>query len=427
MYLPPSSSSFSAERAAHAPILPGAWLGILGGGQLGRMFCFAAQALGYKVAVFDPDPHSPAASAAEQHICANYTDSEALHTFAKQCSAISTEFENVPAATLEYLARVTRVAPAAQSVALAQDRIAEKRFLTQIGLPVAPYLEIPSQEVYARSKPEAIEALLPGIIKTARLGYDGRGQIRVTTLQEVGQAYAELGGVPCVLERRLALDYEVSVLLARGFDGTHALYPLAQNQHQNGILIQTTVPAPSISETLAEQARQMALKVANSLDYVGVLCLEFFVLQDGTLYVNEMAPRPHNSGHYTTDACVTSQFEQQVRAMTGLPLGSTQQHSAAVMLNILGDSWLAEQAHQQKHLEIATQGLADQAQSGEASTVPRWVDIMHVPGAHLHLYGKTQAKGGRKMGHVTLSAPTLEAARSAAQQCAHTLHIRDLQ
>ncbi len=403
------------------PVLPGAWLGILGGGQLGRMFCFAAQALGYRVAVLDPDPESPAGKIAEQHVCAGYSDLEALDAFAQKCQAISTEFENVPAATLEHLARITRVAPAAPCVALAQDRIAEKRFLVELGLPVAPYLEIASHEDCARFTPEAFQAVLPGILKTARLGYDGRGQIRVSTAEEVLKAHADLHGVPCVLEKRVDIDCEISVLLARAVNGANVLYPLAQNKHQDGILIQTQVPAPDISKVQGEQACEIALKIADSLEYVGVLCVEFFVLKDHTLCVNEMAPRPHNSGHYTVDACVTNQFEQQVRAMAGLPLGATHQHSAAVMLNILGNSWFDGQGS-----EITE--LSERDEDAESALIaPRWAEIAGVPGAHLHLYGKTQPKRGRKMGHVTLTASTLEASRLHAQECAQILHMVDAQ
>ncbi len=395
-------STVRARSAAPiAPILPGAWLGMLGGGQLGRMFCFAAQAMGYRVAVLDPDQASPAGLIADQHICAAYDDEAALTELGRRCAAISTEFENVPAASLDLLARHSLVTPASECVAIAQDRIAEKRFIAGCDIAVAPYLEIASASALEQLKDEQLDALLPGILKTARLGYDGRGQISVSTPDEVRHAHRSLGAVACVLERRLPLAYEVSALIARGFDGQTAVYPLAQNTHHDGILSYTSVPAPDASPTLVVQAQQAALKIAERMDYVGVLCVEFFVLEDGSLIVNEMAPRPHNSGHYTIDACATSQFEQQARAMTGMPLGDTRQHCAAVMLNVLGDSWFV----------------------GETLQTPPWQQVAALPAARLHLYAKQEARMGRKMGHITLTATTLARAQAAARDCAQLLHI----
>jgi len=384
-----------------APIQPGAWLGMLGGGQLGRMFCFAAQAMGYRVAVLDPDPNSPAGAVADHHICAAYTDESALTEMARQCAAVSTEFENVPAHSLEFLARTVAVSPSASCVAIAQDRVAEKQFIQSTGVPVAPHLVLSSRETLDALDDEALQAVLPGILKTARLGYDGKGQIGVATPAEVRSAHAELGHVACVLEKRLALAYEVSALVARGADGAAQAYPLAQNTHRDGILAQTVVPAPDASAGLVEQAQSAALAIAHALDYVGVLCVEFFVLADGTLVANEMAPRPHNSGHYTVDACATSQFEQQVRAMTGMPLGDPRQHSPAVMLNLLGDVWF----------------------DGENLIQPPWDKVIGLASARLHLYGKEEARRGRKMGHITLAAADAELARNAAQECVRLLHL----
>jgi 5-(carboxyamino)imidazole ribonucleotide synthase len=242
--------------------------------------------------------------------------------------------------------------------------------------------------------------LLPGILKTVRMGYDGKGQVRVRTRADVRAAFDAMGQVTCLLEKMLPLAYEVSVLTARGADGASSVYPIAENVHRDGILFTTTVPGPNVSADCAKKAQDAARAIVAQLGYVGVLCIEFFVLTDGSLVVNEMAPRPHNSGHYTIDACVTSQFAQQVRAMARLPLGDCRQHSPAVMLNILGDVWF----------EADSDGDNDRARE------PAWDRVLSLPGANLHLYGKSDPRRGRKMGHVTFVAPTLEGAQ--AQLCA---------
>lgn len=396
------------ENTPVSPIMPGAWLGMVGGGQLGRMFCFAAQAMGYRVAVLDPDEASPAGSVADRHVRAAYTDEAALTELARLCAAVSTEFENVPAGSLDFLARTTFVSPAGRCVAIAQDRIAEKRFIAEAGVPVAPYVAIESSDALAAMDDAALAAVLPGILKTARLGYDGKGQVRVASVDEAREAYGALGGVPCVLEKRLPLKYEVSALIARGANGSTAVYPLAQNLHRGGVLALTAVPAPDASSAIVEQAQLAAVSIADKLDYVGVLCVEFFVLEDGSLVANEMAPRPHNSGHYTVDACAASQFEQQVRAMTGMPLGDTRQHSPAVMLNILGDVWFP---------------ASPKGGTGTTPVTPPWHEVAAMPAARLHLYGKEEARPGRKMGHVNFTAATLDEARTAARDCARLLHI----
>ncbi|CAN7492173.1 5-(carboxyamino)imidazole ribonucleotide synthase [Trinickia sp. LjRoot230] len=395
-----------------SPILPGAWLGMVGGGQLGRMFCFAAQAMGYRVAVLDPDEASPAGGVADRHVRAAYTDQTALTELARLCAAVSTEFENVPAASLDFLARSSFVSPAGRCVAIAQDRIAEKRFIESCGVPVAPHIAIDSADALAALTDAALSAVLPGILKTARLGYDGKGQVRVASVQALREAHNALGGVPCVLEKRLPLKYEVSALVARGVNGATGVYPIAQNIHRHGVLSLTMVPAPDAGAALVERAQQAALRIADALGYVGVLCVEFFVLEDGSLVANEMAPRPHNSGHYTVDACAASQFEQQVRAMTGMPLGDTRQHSPAVMLNVLGDVWFA--------------GNGPTGAPGAASAtpiMPPWHEVAAMPTARLHLYGKEEARPGRKMGHINFTAATLDEARTAARDCARLLHI----
>ncbi|TAK90289.1 MAG: 5-(carboxyamino)imidazole ribonucleotide synthase [Burkholderiaceae bacterium] len=373
-------------------IPPGQWLGLLGGGQLGRMFCMAAQSMGYKVAVLDPAQSCPAGDVADRHIAAAYDDAQGLQTLAELCHAVTTEFENVPAQALAYLAQHCIVNPAAEAVAVAQDRIREKQFIAQLGLQVAPHAVIDSVAALDACSAE----LFPGILKVSRLGYDGKGQARVSSLEQVRAAYTAMGEVPCVLEQMLPLEREISIVVARARDGLCAVYPVAQNTHRHGILDTSVVPA-HIPAALAQQAREAALALVNGLNYVGVLCVEFFVLQDGRLIVNEMAPRPHNSGHYTIDACVTSQFEQQARILAGMPLGSVAQHAPAIMLNLLGDVWL----HSGQYRE------------------PNWAAVLALPTAKLHLYGKTDARIGRKMGHVTLIGDDAQIQRDV-------VHIRQL-
>ena len=375
-------------RAAPSMIPPGQWLGLLGGGQLGRMFCMAAQSLGYKVLVLDPAASCPAGDVADAHLCADYLDPVALAEMAQRCHAVTTEFENVPAEALRFLAQQCIVNPAADAVAVAQDRIREKRFIQSTGLMVAPHVVLENSAALEHCDP----ALFPAILKVSRLGYDGKGQARVNSIEQARTAFEQLGGVPCVLEQRLALALEVSVLVARAHDGVCAVYPVAENTHRDGILDTSIVPA-RIPATLAEQARQAALTLVQGLNYVGVLCVEFFVLEDGNLVVNEIAPRPHNSGHYTLDACVTSQFEQQARILANLPLGSTVQHSSAVMLNLLGDIWFTH----------------------ETAYEPNWPAVLALPTAKLHLYGKSEARKGRKMGHITFVGDLAQIQIDAAQ------------
>jgi len=297
-------------------ILPGATLGLLGGGQLGRMFTAAARRLGYEVVVLDPDPQSPAGRLATRHLAAAYDHPPALEELAG-CAAVTTEFENVPAAALAALAGRTIVCPPPAAVAIAQDRIAEKTFLRDRGIATAPFAAVRT----AAELRDACEELgAPALLKTSRLGYDGKGQAPADTLSEAEAAWARLGRVPCVLERRLDLERELSIVLARGADGDVAAFPAGENVHAGGILVTTTVPASLPSGTLAE-ATALAGQVAAELDYVGVLGVELFRDREGRLSVNELAPRPHNTGHYTLDACATDQFEQQVRTMCGLPLG----------------------------------------------------------------------------------------------------------
>ena len=371
-------------------------LGVMGGGQLGRMFVHAAQAMGFETAVLDPDADSPAGRVSHHHVQSAYQDPRGLAQLAALCSAITTEFENVPADALATLAATRTVAPGAQAVAIAQDRLAEKAHFVRCGVPCAPFAAIAT-----RADVEAAPAdLLPGILKTARMGYDGKGQVRVADRAQLRQAFADLKEQVCVLEKMLPLALECSVILARGADGAMVDFPLQRNLHRAGILAVTEVFEGNVPAPLAAQAVQAARAIAQGLDYVGVLCVEFFVLQDGSLVVNEIAPRPHNSGHYTLDACDQSQFDLQVRTLAGLPLTQPRLHSAAIMLNILGELWGP---------------TSDQA--------PPWDAVLALPGAHLHLYGKHQARPGRKMGHLTLTADSAQAARATALDAARILGI----
>lgn len=384
----------AAARAEPSAMIPApATLGLLGGGQLGRFFVQAAHELGYSVWVLDPDPASPAGRIADRHLAAAYDDRVALDALATGCAAITTEFENVPAPSLEYLARSVRVRPSAAAVAVCQDRIAEKTFLRDQHLPHGTFAVIRSDQDLATAPPN----VFPGILKVARFGYDGKGQARVATRDAALAAWRQLGGEACVLEALLPLDCEVSVVLARDATGDTACFPVAENSHRHGILDVSIIPA-RISATLAESARQCALRIAAALDYIGTLGVEFFVSR-GELYVNEMAPRPHNSGHYTLDACATSQYEQQLRALCGLPLGKPSLASPAVMVNLLGDLW--------------------------ADGEPEWSALLSRPGLKLHLYGKHEARPGRKMGHFTVLGPDLPHVVDSAMAARAAIGIRD--
>ena len=407
---------------ANLPLLPGtqdaagrpATLGVMGGGQLGRMFVHAAQRLGYFTAVLDPDPHSPAGRVSHHHIQTGYGDVEGLGQLAALCAAITTEFENVPASALQTLSGYCPVAPGAAAVAIAQDRIQEKAHFTasaaqsgvMAGVTCAPYavLETPEQL-------HAVPAgLLPGILKTARLGYDGKGQMRVRDRAELAAAWAELKQVPCVLEKLLPLKAECSVIVARGWDGRSVAFAPQRNVHVDGILAVTEAYEGNLPPALAARAQEATKAIASHLDYVGVLCIEFFVTDDGSeqgaLVVNEMAPRPHNSGHYTLDACDVSQFDLQVHALAGLALPTPRQHSPAIMLNLLGDAW--------------------QDAAGRART-PDWQAVLALPGAHLHLYGKGEARPGRKMGHLTLTGRDVAGVKATARRAAEILGLPGLE
>ena len=373
-------------------------LGVMGGGQLGRMFVQAAQQMGYFTAVLDPDVRSPAGRVSHHHIQTAYTDPEGLRQLAQCCVAITTEFENVPAPALAALAQTRTVAPAAEAVAIAQDRAREKAHFVSCGVPVAPHAVIRTAQDLSGVPAD----LLPGILKTASMGYDGKGQVRVATPDELATAWADLGQVPCVLEKMLPLQLECSVIVARGLDGACVNLPVQRNLHRDGILAVTEVYEGNLPPALAERAVAAAKLVANGLGYVGVLCVEFFVLADGSLVVNEIAPRPHNSGHYSIEACDVSQFGLQVRTLASLPLTQPRQHSPSIMLNLLGDLW---------------------PQAGGSGGTPPWDAVLALPGAHLHLYGKAKANQGRKMGHLTLTGASVEQVRATALQAARILGI----
>lgn len=379
-------------------LLPGSTLGVLGGGQLGRMFVHEAQRMGYFTAVLDPDDASPAGRVSHHHVHADYLDAAGLMALAGFSDAITTEFENVPAAAMERLAQQRPVAPAATAVAIAQDRAREKAHFLRCGVACAPHAVITDPEQLAA----AGDGLFPGILKTARLGYDGKGQVRVASRDALPSAWEQLGRAPCVLEQMLPLAFECSVVVARGRDGAVVNLPVQRNLHRDGILAVTEVHEGVIDAQLAQRAVAATRAIAEGLEYVGVLCVEFFGLADGSLVVNEMAPRPHNSGHWSIDAADVSQFELQVRTLAGLPLVQPRQHSAAVMLNLLGDLWFDA--------------------SGTERT-PDWAGVLTLPGTHLHLYGKQSARKGRKMGHLTITGAEPQAVRATALQAAQRLGL----
>jgi 5-(carboxyamino)imidazole ribonucleotide synthase len=400
------------------PILPGSalpdgrqpTLGVMGGGQLGRMFVQAAQRMGYFTVVLDADPASPAGQVSQYHIAADYLDEQGLAQLMQRSAAITTEFENVPAPALMTLGAHRPVAPNAECVAIAQDRRAEKAKLSEIakssGIGPVPYVLIEHDEDLAAVP----DACLPGVLKTATLGYDGKGQVRVSSRKQLGAAWQQLKGVPCVLEQFAPLAAECSVVVARGADGQMVSLPVARNVHVDGILAVSEVLTGHLPQALADKVQAATQAIAQHIEYVGVLCVEFFILKDAQggvsadspLAVNEIAPRPHNSGHWSMDGCTVSQFELQVRALCGLPLPEPRQHSQSIMLNILGDSWLAA--------------------SGKPQT-PDWTAVLALPGTHLHLYGKLDPRKGRKMGHLNITATTAEQARGVAQQAAAILGV----
>jgi 5-(carboxyamino)imidazole ribonucleotide synthase len=355
-------------------ILPGAALGVLGSGQLGRMFAIAARRVGYRVHTFSPDEDTPTGQVADLEIQASYDDLDAVRRFASGVSVVTFEFENVPAATAQAAAEQAPVRPAGAVLHTTQHRIREKTFLTKAGFPLTPFRTVETAQDLA----SAVRELgCPAILKTADFGYDGKGQARIESAEGADAAWESIGRVPAVLEQFIAFEREVSVVAARGADGTCVDWGVIENRHRNHILDVSLAPA-RVSAEVSERARKIAHEVLEALDVIGVLCVEFFVEPGGLLLINELAPRPHNSGHLTFDASVTSQFEQQLRAVCGLPLGSTELLRPAAMANLLGDLW--------------------------ADGEPDFVAALAHPHVKLHLYGKLAPRPGRKMGHLTALA-----------------------
>ncbi len=372
-------------------ILPGATLGVIGGGQLGRMMALEARRMGYRVAVLDPDEWGPTAQVADRHVRGELSDVEAARTLAKGCDVVTIDSEHVPADLLEELESLTAVRPAARVLRTVQDRLEQRRFLEANDLPQPRFASVSSAE----DLPEAVETVgLPAVLKTRREGYDGKGQARVTSLSELTKAWDGLGRKPATLEAFVEFDKEISSILARGVDGEIRFYPVAENRHRRHILHISRVPA-AIEPEVESHARELGARVANALDHVGMMAVELFVTGDGGLLVNEIAPRTHNSGHYTFGACATSQFEQHVRAICGLPLGDSSLLRPAVMLNLLGDLW--------------------------SDGAPPLDELVSHPGARLHLYGKRRASKGRKMGHIVVLDDLPERAEAIAESIAADL------
>ena len=365
------------------PILPGATIGVLGSGQLGRMFALEARRMGYRVHTYSPDTDTPTGQVADREIVAAYDDLDAVREFARQVSVVTFEFENVPAVTAEAVAEIVPVRPGGQALHIAQNRLREKTFLAQQGIPCAPFRHVTTRAELGI----ALNDLgAPAILKTAGFGYDGKGQVRINGFAEAASAWEALGGQECVLEAFVAFESEVSVVAARSLEGAFAHYGLIENHHVDGILDLSIAPARLGADGAEIVAEAVAITRAifEALNVVGTLCVEFFLASDSRLLVNELAPRPHNSGHLTLDAHVTSQFEEQLRAVCGLPLGSTERLRPAAMANLLGDLW-------------------------ERGT-PNWAAALALPNVKLHLYGKEEARLGRKMGHLTALAETAEEA-----------------
>ena len=360
---------------------PGAALGLLGGGQLGRMFAMAARRMGYRVHTFSPEDDSPAGQIADLELTAPYADIEALRTFAGGVDVVTFEFENIPTEAIDAVEALARVCPSGVALHIAQQRAREKTFLADRGVPTVPFA---SAESFDELWDAVANVGTPAVIKTAAFGYDGKGQHKVTTPADVEHIWTAIGHQPAVVEKFISLQAEISIIAARGSDGDITMYAPFENRHRDHILDVTTVPA-EIAPAMVTQANDITRTILEELQYVGVLCVEFFVSTDGELLVNELAPRPHNSGHLTIDAAVASQFEQQVRAVCGLPLGSPAIPRPAAMANLLGDLWV----------------------DGE----PNWAAACRFADVKLHLYGKTEPRPGRKMGHLTAVAATVNEAQ----------------
>jgi 5-(carboxyamino)imidazole ribonucleotide synthase len=384
-----------ARFNASAPLLPGAVIGVFGSGQLGRMLALAARAMGYRIHTFSPERGSPTGQVADREVAAAYTDDAAVRDFVRHVDVVTFEFENVPASVAQIAAAAGKpVRPDGSVLYITQQRLREKEFLAAQGLPVTPFVAVAGEE-------ELTTALArlgtPAVLKTAAFGYDGKGQVRIDRPADAAAAFAAIGRQPAILEAFVDFTHELSVVAARGVDGSFACWSLCENHHRHHILDLTLAPA-RVPAPVAEQATALARRVLAALDVVGVLCVELFLTGDGRLLINELAPRPHNSGHWTIEGAATSQFEQQARAVLGLPLGSTEQLRPAAMANLLGDLWAA----------------------GE----PDWAAALAVPGVKLHLYGKEAARAGRKMGHLTAIGATIDEAAERALAARRALTAR---
>ena len=373
-------------------ILPGATIGILGSGQLGRMLALAARPFGYRIHVFSPEANSPTGQVADREFVAAYDDLAAVREFARNVDVVTYEFENVPLATAEACAAIVPLRPGAQALRVAQNRLREKTFFAENGLPTVPFTAV-------HSLPDLQKGLTkigcPAVLKTAVSGYDGKGQVKINHPNEAVAAWQEVGEVDCILEGWVAFEREVSMVAARDVNGRIAHYNLIENDHANHILDVSVAPA-NVPPQVLSQAEAMVQTVLTALDVVGVLCVEFFLCEDGQLLLNEIAPRPHNSGHLTIEACVTSQFEQQMRTVCGLPVGDSSYLRPAAMVNLLGDLWDS----QRKGAEAQRTKSADKS-------FPDWTAVLTHPHLKLHLYGKESARPGRKMGHLTALAESV--------------------
>ena len=373
------------------PILPNSTIGVFGSGQLGRMFAIEARKMGYRVHTFSPGGDTPTGQVADFETTAAYDDLDAVRKFAKGVDVVTFEFENVPSAAADAAAEFVDVRPRGEILHITQNRLREKVYLSSNGFPVAPFRHIITRDSLHTG---VAEMGFPCVLKTAGFGYDGKGQAKIGSPGDLDAAFESMGGRESVLEAFVDFATEVSVVCARGVDGSFAHYGVIENEHQNHILDISFSPA-NMSEKLAAEATDIARSLADKLDYVGTLCVELFVTRDERLLINELAPRPHNSGHLTFDVCVTSQFEQQVRAICALPLGSTEFHKSVAMANLLGDIW--------------------------ANGEPDWSAALAMPGVKLHLYGKTDPRPGRKMGHLTITAATPQDAARIAREARSSL------
>jgi 5-(carboxyamino)imidazole ribonucleotide synthase len=376
----------TAQAEGFRPVLPGATVGLIGGGQLGRMFAIAARRMGYRVHTLEPSPDSPAGQISDREFSAAYDDMQALEEFATGVDVITFEFENIPAASLQRVAALRPVRPRPEVLHICQNRAREKEFLQRHNFPVADYRVVASA---ADAAAEAAAMGFPCVLKTADFGYDGKGQSKLGSAAEAAEAWARLDAPRAVLEEWVDFRCEISVVCARDASGRVECFPASENLHRHHILHRSVVPA-RVDPSTAREAELLAVRIARALDVVGLLAVEFFVRRDGSLVVNELAPRPHNSGHFSFDACATSQFEQQLRAVCGLPLGSPRLLTAVVMVNLLGEAW--------------------------ADGEPDWAALLSDPDVKLHIYGKSAVRAGRKMGHFCVLKPTVEEAVAAAEE-----------